>query len=111
MRAPMVPAPRTATLLIFLCIAVRGLSEWGDEGASGEPFPGALILISTVDGKGGAAVSGMGQLQGVGPKNVLAQGTHSTPRRGSGNRGHSQARAVAGRKHMRRKESGSRSEI
>src|SRR5437868_400637 len=69
MRAPMVPAPRTATLLIFLCMSARGLSECGDGGASGEPFPAVFILTSTLDGEGGAAVSGMGQLQGVGPKN------------------------------------------
>src|SRR3954465_2551552 len=111
MRAPMVPAPRTATLLIFLCMAERDLSDCGDEGGADEPFPAVLILTSTEDDEGGAAVSGMGQLQGVGPKNVLAQGTHSTPRRGSETEAHSRAKAVAEENNMMEKESGSRSEV
>jgi len=68
-------------------MAARDLSDCGVEGEADEPFPAVLILTSTGEGEGGAAVSGMGQLQGVGPKIVLAQGTHSTPRRGSGTEG------------------------
>jgi hypothetical protein len=68
-------------------MAERDLPDCGDEGKADEPFPAVFTLTSTEDGEGGAAVSGMGQLQGVGPKIVLAQGTHSTPRRGSGTEG------------------------
>jgi len=64
-------------------MAERDLSDCGDGGEVDEPFPADLIVTSAI---GGAAVSGMGQLQSVGPKIVLAQGTHSTPRRTSENR-------------------------
>src|SRR4051812_18601183 len=84
MRAPMVPAPRTATLLIFLCTAERALSDCGAEGEVDDPFPAILTLTSTGE-EGGAAVSGIRRLQGMRAQELAAaQGTHSTLRPAAG---------------------------
>jgi hypothetical protein len=83
-------------------MAERDLSVCGDEDETGGRFPGVLTLTSMMAGEGGAAVSGMGQLQGVGPKIVLAQGTHSTPQQRQPN-GRKQSRMAGAEKGMKGK--------
>jgi hypothetical protein len=74
-------------------MAERDLSDWGDEGCD-EPFPAVLILTSTVDREGGAAVSGMDNSRVLGPKScwrkalILRLGAAAGPRALASESGH-----------------------